>query len=366
HERTYDFQGDVANNIPLQQGQPDPNEPGTGYLWTSAARHHLTYRNYQEFIPTAWCDSPPSSWGGAPRPEDNCPAGKYLHKGDPLPAELQYPGQPATVEFPWLVPVVAHNNATKPELVGHFNPRYADFRLDYPDQYRANIFLNEFATWVNDRKNGRDTMPQLITMALPNDHTSALRPNFGTPDALVADNDLALGRIVEAISHSPYWDDTAICVLEDDAQDGVDHVDAHRSIALIISKYGPAKGTVESHFYTTVNMVRTIEALLGLPPMNNNDAHAAVMAPLFSGDGSQAPFTANTSNRENGRIYKVNPARGAGAAASAKLDWSRPDAANNVVMNRILWRAAMGKKKMPAARHAVFPAGARAADEDDR
>ena len=366
HERTYDFQGSVANESPMDQNQPDPNEPGTGYLWTSAARHHLTYRNYQEFIPTAWCDSPPDSWGGGPRPEDHCPPDKYLHKGDPLPAELQFHGQPATVEFPWLVPVVGHDRATKPELVGHFSPRYGDFRLDYPDQYRANIFLNEFEQWVNDRKSGRDTMPQLITMALPNDHTTALRANFGTPDAMVADNDLALGRIVEAISHSPYWDDTVICVLEDDAQDGVDHVDAHRSIALVISKYAPAKGTVDSHFYTTVNMVRTIELLLGLPPMNNNDAHAAAMAPLFSGDGAQPPFTADTSNRDNGRLYKQNPAKGSGAAASAKLDWSRPDAANNVIMNRILWRAAMGKRKMPAAQHTVFPAGARVADEDDK
>ena len=104
-----------------------------------------------------------------------------------------------------------------------------------------------------------------------------------TPSASVADNDLAVGRVVDAVSHSPYWDDTAIFILEDDAQDGADHVDAHRSTMLVVSKYSQGSASqpfVDHHFYTTVSMIRTME-LLGLPPMNNNDAQAPVMAPDF-------------------------------------------------------------------------------------
>ena len=128
--------------------------------------------------------------------------------------------------------------------------------------------------------------------------------------ASVADNDLAVGRVVEAVSHSPYWDDTAIFIIEDDAQDGADHVDAHRSIAFEISKYSPGSPRppfVDSRFYTTVNMMHTMETLLGLPPMNQNDAYAPVMAPLFTGPGDQPPFIADWSNRDNGLIYQTNP-----------------------------------------------------------
>ncbi len=169
-----------------------------------------------------------------------------------------------------------------------------------------------------------------------------------------------MGRAVEAISNSPYWDDTAIFVLEDDAQNGADHVDAHRSIALVISKYSPGSPqhpAVDHHFYTTVNMVHTIEALLGLPPMNNNDAHAAVMAPLFTGAGDQPAFKADYRNRDNGLIYRANPPNAPGAKESAKLDFSVADAADSSVLNSILWRAAKGDLPMPAPRHTVFPAG---------
>ena len=145
-------------------------------------------------------------------------------------------------------------------------------------------------------------LPSFALVRLPNDHTAGTKLGSPTPNAAVADNDLAVGRVVEAISNSPYWDDTAIFVLEDDAQNGADHVDAHRSIALVISKYSPAlpQPFVDHNFYTTVNLIHTMETLLGLPPMNNNDAHAAVMAPLFTGPGDQPPFKADYRNRDNG------------------------------------------------------------------
>ena len=173
---------------------------------------------------------------------------------------------------------------TKAALRDHYDPLFPDFETDYPDQLRADEFLREFDEFVKAKGSAKE-LPQFTLLYLPDDHTGGTRPGKPTPQASVADNDLALGRVVDAVSHSPYWDDTAIFVLEDDAQDGADHVDAHRSIALVISKYAPraAQPFVDHHFYTTVSVIHTMEALLGLPPMNLFDAHAPLMAPLFSG-----------------------------------------------------------------------------------
>jgi hypothetical protein len=202
-------------------------------------------------------------------------------------------------------------------------------------------------------------------MHLPNDHTGGTRPGHPTPSASVADNDLAVGRIVEAVSHSPYWDDTAIFILEDDAQDGADHVDAHRSVVLVISKYSPSSAThpfVDHDFHTTVSVMRTIETLLGLPPMNLNDGYAPVMANEFSGAGAQPAFTAETRNRDNGMMYRVNAGKNPGAKKSSRMDFSRPDAANAKVLNAILWRDRKGNAPMPASRHNVIPASSK--DDD--
>jgi hypothetical protein len=175
----------------------------------------------------------------------------------------------------------------------------------------------------------------------------------------VADNDLALGRVVEAVSQSPYWDDTAIFVVEDDAQDGADHVDAHRSIAFVVSKYSPGsveQPHVERHFYTTVNLIHTIEMLLDLPPMNQNDAYAPVMAPMFSGSGNQPAFKSDYRNRDNGLIYETNKRKAPGAKVSTLMDFSRPDAAGAARLNEVLWRDQKGDRPMPAPRHILFPA----------
>ncbi len=365
-ERSYDYEGTVAGERPLDQGIPDINEPGGGYVWQNAARHGLSIRNYGEFSPTTWCRALASASpteGPAESDEAACER-RAIKKGEALPGFLGDPkGAPSP--WPWDVPVPAFNSATKPELRDHFNKRYPWFNLLYPDQFRADIFLEDVAQWIKDRQAGRDTMPNLMTMSLSDDHTNGTTAAGPRPRASVADNDLALGRIVEAISNSPYWDDTAIVVLEDDAQNGADHVDAHRSVALVISKYAPKGDQIflDHHFYTTVNMIRTIEVLLGLPPMNNNDAHAAVMAPLFSGDGTQAPFKATYVNRDNGMIYEMNPPKAPGAAASAKMDFSKPDAAPAEVLNRILWRDAKGNVPYPAPKHTVIPAKLKGDDD---
>ena len=155
-------------------------------------------------------------------------------------------------------------------------------------------------------------------------------------------------------------------MLEDDAQDGVDHVDAHRSVVLVVSKYAPVAGDqpwVEHSFFTTASVVHSVEELLGLPPMNLNDGYAPLMVSSLSGTGNQTPFQADTSNRDNGLIYKVNGSAAKGAKASSHMDFTRPDAVDTKVLNAILWRERKGNVKMPAARHTVFPAGSRADDD---
>jgi len=289
-ERTYDFGGAVAEEFPLEQGIPDVDDPGTGFLWDNLAKRGLTYRIYGEFIAADWCDvedvkSPQmgSPKEGTPSPAlTTCPV-VGIKKGEPLPANIGNPrGGPSP--WPWAVPQFKRTSPTKAALRDHYDPQFPDFNTDYPDQLRADEFLREFDEFVKAKGTAKE-LPQFTLLYLPNDHTGGTRPGKPTPQASVADNDLALGRVVDAVSHSPYWDDTAIFVLEDDAQDGADHVDAHRATAFVISKYAPrtAQPFVEHHFYTTVSAIHTMESLLGLPPMNLFDAHAPLMAPLFAG-----------------------------------------------------------------------------------
>ncbi len=359
-ERTYDYEGEVLHGFPLLEGQPDVDEPASGYIWTNVAQHGLSHRNYGEFVATEWCNkfqSDQSPTAGTPLPPGRACPQTFIRQGEPLPANVGQPhGSPSP--WPWGIPLIARDVATKPELQEHFDPRFPDFNLDYPDQLRADEFLNEFEEFVRARKEGKGNgLPQFVILRLPDDHTAGTRPGAPRPAASVADNDLALGRVIEAISHSPYWDDTAIFILEDDAQNGPDHVDAHRSIAFVISKYSPGSADhpfVDHHFYTTVNMIRTMELLLGLPPMNNNDAWAAVMAPLFAGPGNEPPFVADHRNRDNGLIYQTNPAKAPGAKQSAQMDFSRADAVDSAKLNAILWRDRKGNLPLPAPRHTVI------------
>lgn len=363
-ERTYDFEGLVADESPLEHGEPDVNEPSTGYLWGNVARHGLTYRHYGEFVASEWCgeepDAPASPKEGTPSDKGGACAVNAIKQGQRLPAN-DGKSKGAQSPYPWPVPVLRRDVATKPELRGHFDPKYADFKIDYPDQLRVDEFLREFDGFVRARKENKKTqeLPNYVLLRLPNDHTGGTRPGFPTPSASVADNDLAVGRVVEAVSHSPYWDDTAMFIVEDDAQDGADHVDAHRSIALVVSKYAPGNPNqpyVEHDFFTTVSLIRTMEALLGLPPMNHNDAYAPVMSSLFAGAASQPPFDADYSNRQNGLIYKTNSGSAPGAKESAAMDWRHADEANNKVLNWILWRDRKGDAPMPPSQHTVFPA----------
>lgn len=357
-QRKYDSEGTVGDVIPFIEGIPDVNEPATGYLFDNLARHKVSYRHYGEYIETRWCEEVAQNYTpaatGAPTGELPKCERRDIKPGEELPAAMG--GGKSQYQF--VIPIMAYNLPTKADLRDHFDPHYPDFKIEFPDQFRVDEFLREFAAFVAARKSGKgEQLPSFALVRLPNDHTAATQVGSPTPNACIADNDLAVGRVVEAISNSPYWDDTAIFVLEDDAQNGPDHVDAHRSIALVVSEYSPLSPQpfVDHNFYTTVNMIHTMETLLGLPPMNNNDAHAAVMAPLFTGKGDQSTFKADYRNRDNGMIYQANAKTAPGAKESAALDFSVADAADTETLNAILWLAAKGDIPMPKPRHTVIP-----------
>ncbi len=363
-ERTYDFQGTVADEYPLDHNQPDIDDPSTGFLWDNLAKHGLSYRVYGEYVNAEWCNKTrkaASPKQGTPSAQETVCPRTEIHKGEPLEPNVGSPHAAAS-PYPWPVPVFKGVKPTKALLRGHFDPLYPDFNTDYPDQLRADEFLNEFSAYARARESNESAefqLPAFVLLYLPDDHTGGTRPDRPRPAASVADNDLALGRVVDAVSHSPYWDDTAIFILEDDAQDGGDHIDAHRSIAFAVSKYSPGSAAmpyVDHRFYTTVNMVHTMEMLLGLPAMNQNDAYAPAMGPMFSGAGDQPAFQTDSRNLRNGLIYETNKHDAPGAKASAKMDFSRPDAAGAGQLNRVLWQDQKGSAPLPAAKHSLFPA----------
>jgi hypothetical protein len=364
-ERTYDYQGQVADEYPLEHKQPDIDDPSTGFLWDNLARNHVSFRDYGEFVSAEWCNEKVK----AATPKQGTPSGQEaacpraeVGQGGTLPPNIGDPHGTMS-PWPWPVPLFSGVKPSKALLRDHFDPLFPDFNTDYPDQLRADEFLNEFGAYVHARdahEGPQFEMPSFVLLYLPDDHTGGTRPKYPRPAASVADNDLALGRVVDAVSHSAYWDDTAIFVLEDDAQDGADHVDAHRSIAFVISKYAPGSAerpNVEHRFYTTVNVIHTMEMLLDLPPMNQNDAYAPIMSGLFSGVGDQAPYKVDDRNLKNGLIYEVNKRDAPGAKISSKMNFSRPDAAGATKLNRVLWQDQRGTEPMPAPRHTVFPAG---------
>jgi DNA-binding beta-propeller fold protein YncE len=347
-QRTYDFEGVVAQGYPILQKIPDVNEPASGYLWGNMDRHGKTHYNFGEYISSTFCDvrNSGSSQEGPMLEGLHCEQ-TAVKPGDALPEE--WGG--GVNQWPWSVPRLAKNVPTKPELVGHYAPEAPDFNLRVPDQIRAEVVLKHLKGWIADRDAGNDTMPNFIVIRLGNDHTAGTTPGGPTPKSSVADNDLAIGRIVEAVSHSAYWDDTAFFILEDDAQNGADHVDAHRSLALVVSKYSPRAADggpfVDSRFYSTVSVIRTMETLLGVPPMNNNDAFSSMISTMFTG-GDQAAYSADVSNRQNGLIYAANPRTAFGARESSKMDFTHEDRADPRKLNVILWKDAMGDKPVPA------------------
>jgi len=221
-----------------------------------------------------------------------------------------------------------------------YNPECPAFEMRVTDQYRADTFLKEFAQF---EKNGN--LPELVMLLLSQDHTQGTSPGYPTPRATVADNDLAVARVVEAISKSRYWKESAIFVTEDDSQDGTDHVDGHRTVGMVISPY-VKRGVVDSTFYTVINMYRTIEQILGLPPLNQFDLAAEPMFSVFTSEPDFRPYTALPVtiplNEMNPSLAGLKGLQKELAEFSLGIEKSEPDAAPADVLNRAIWHSVKG------------------------
>jgi YVTN family beta-propeller protein len=333
----------VKQFIPYLHGARDVAEPSTLYLWDDAARAGLTYRDYGEFMATV------------------------------SQAEVAALNANRVRRYPDLSQT-AVAFGTKKALEGHFDPTFRAFDLYTPDaltadSYEAAVksgadplvsssnpdprlqgysrvesFLSEFRGYVRDLQEGRgETLPAFSIMHLPNDHTNGMRPHMPTPQFYVADNDYALGLMVQAVSSSPYWKDTAIFVLEDDSQDGADHVDAHRSPALVISAYN-RPGALIHQYHSTVSLIRTMELLLGMPPMNQLDASASPMD-IFQSTPDLTPYKAVLPEVATTNVL-VEPSADRETARyirqSEQQNFISEDLANPQILNRIIWFSARG------------------------
>jgi DNA-binding beta-propeller fold protein YncE len=271
--------------------------PSGGYLWDRCAEAGVSYRSYGEWV-----------------------------------ANGKKPGDPG--------------RATVKALEGHFDPLFRSFDMDYPDQKRADRFIEELGRFER-----AGDMPRLIILRLPNDHTEGTRVGKPTPRAYVADNDLALGRVVEAVSKSTFWKDTAIFVVEDDAQNGPDHVDAHRTVALVISPY-TKHGQVDSTMYSTSSMLRTMELILGLKPMSQFDAAARPMYHSFQAKPDPTPYQHVIPEVD---LQEKNKATAWGAKLSETFDLAKEDAADDLLLNEVIWRSVKGPDSpMPAPVRSAF------------
>lgn len=346
---------DVANflkrYVPYLNGARDIGEPETLYLWDAASRAGKSYRNYGEYVATV---------SEADVAELNTRKSK------------RYPDISATqTAF-----------ATKKSLEGHISTTTRNFDMDTPDIMSTDSYKSvrqpgssvtdpaitpdstvprqkgnsRFGTWqaefrgfVADLKAGKgDGLPNLSILRLSNDHTSGLRRNIPTPQFYVSENDYALGRIVEEVSKSPYWADTAIFVVEDDAQDGPDHVDAHRSPALVISAYN-RPGALVHEFHNTVSLIRTLELCIGLAPMNFLDANATPID-IFTAKADLRPYEAQMPVVALDNLYPPPPANAPMAyymEMTDRQDLTHPDMADPRELNEIIWFSVKGERRMP-------------------
>jgi YVTN family beta-propeller protein len=236
------------------------------------------------------------------------------------------------------------------------------YSTNIPDVVRAQIFLGELKRWESG------AMPNLTLVQLPSNHTQGTTAGASTPKAMVADNDYALGQIIDALSHSKFWKKMQIFVIEDDAQNGVDHVDGHRTVALAVGPY-VRRGAVDSTFYSNPGMVKTIELMLGLPSMSLFDLIAQDMRASFTDKPDFAPYTVQQPRHD---LFETNPplralrgeARKA-AEESARMEFDSPDRAPAEKLNRILWWDAKGfSMKYPSLKRSVFAPLALDADDD--
>jgi YVTN family beta-propeller protein len=296
---TYDFEGGV-----------DIAVPSSGYIWNNVLMHGLSFRNYGEFV-----DGDNKDAAGLYSPRDN-----YL-----LPyTDREYPG---------------------------FNSKISD--------------VERFKIWEKDLDNmiKKNDVPNLSIMRLPNNHTQGTRPGELTPQAYIAQNDYALGMIVDKISHSPIWKESIIFVVEDDAQAGSDHVDAHRSCLMVISPY-VKKNFVDHTMYSTSSVLKTIELVLGIPPMTQYDLSAFPIVNSISDEADLTPYTFIEPSID---MNKKNLASAYGSKRSMEFDLSREDAAPEQELNEIIWKSVKGENSImpPPVRSAFVKLRSKSADDDD-
>ena len=245
-----------------------------------------------------------------------------------------------------------------PGLVGHVCPNFGvgtGGKGRERDMDLVEVMLAEYQEFIQ-----QGNMPQFIIMSLGEDHTDGTTPGAFTPEACVASNDLALGKLIDAVSHSPLWGQTAIFVIEDDAQNGPDHVDAHRTVCLVASPY-TKRGVVDSTQYSTVSLIRTMELILGLEPLSQFDAAAQPMFNAFTTTPDLTPYEKVAPEID---LQAVNQTTAYGADRSLQMDFSEYDRIDDFELNEILWKAVMGQDAPipPAVRRAIairFPTDAK-------
>jgi len=307
-----------------------------GALWDAALKKHKTLRDYGEF-----CDDATSTF--EPRkPKDwfeawaDYKSGKHFFKYH------------IETRIPSLQPYICHDM--------HYWP------IIQSDQSRADVFLNEYKKFSAENK-----VPDLMFLTLTNDHGSGLDPNFPVIGSMMADNDLAFGRVVDALTHSPQWKDTCICMIEDDGQALPDHVDGHRTAFTVISPYVKRK-FVDSSFYTTVSMVRSIELMLGLDPMNQFDAHTPPIIDCFQNKPDYTPYTHCLNKRPldepNKPLAMLDPQGQALFKLSKSLDWSHLDGPNPAALSQVHWYSLTQGRPFPQKYAVAFDAP-REKDGDD-
>lgn len=336
--------------VPYLSGNRDIGEPETLYLWDAAKRAGLTYRNYGEFVATVSAEDVKEVNTRKPK--------KYPDLSSTLTAfatkkSLEGNYSPTARNYDMLSPDImttdtyrqARESATP--LDPAILPDHSD--VNFRGSSRFGEWEKEFRGYVANQKVGKgNTLPNLSIVRISNDHTAGLNKGVPTPQFFVAENDYALGRLVETVSKSPYWKDTAIFVVEDDAQDGPDHVDAHRSPGFVISAYNRS-GALVHEFHNTVSLIRTLEMCLGLPPMNFLDANATPID-IFTNTADLRPYTAVLPVVALDNLYP--PDRPTTAMLkymrlTDQQDLEHADMANARQLNEIIWFSVKGDAPIP-------------------
>jgi YVTN family beta-propeller protein len=310
----------------------DAEVSADGHNWSMAA-----YAN--DYVEKSW----PTSYGSR--------GGTYDYEGS---RKIAYPRdgfiwdycKRAGISYRSYGEFTTKDGATLKSLVGHIAPKFPSYNLDIKDIDRIAAFKEDFDSLLS-----KNAVPRFNTIRIGNDHTSGQRIGKITPTAAVADNDLALGQLVEIISNSSIWKESAIFVLEDDAQNGPDHIDAHRSPAFVISPY-VKRNSVNSNMYSTSGMLRTIELILGLPPMSQYDAAAIPMSDCFTSNPDFKPYKVKPANID---LEQRNTAWNKSAERSQEWNFAREDAAPDLDLNEVVWKSVRGEGSvMPAPRRSAF------------